>query len=487
MSTGADLFAPRRLGYCEGGGLMTDRPRTLRVDDPFSGEVAYELPLATEAEAMAAVDRAVAAQRAWARTSVRDRAAVVRRFGEALASRRDEIARDITRQMGKPIGEARGEVVTCIARAEHMASIAEEALADERLPEKPGFERFIAREPLGVIVDVAPWNYPLLTAVNVVAPAVLAGNAVVLKHASRTPLCAGHFSRAFREAGAPEGLVEALVADHGVVAKVVSRPEVALAALTGSNAAGKVIHRAAAERLLPVVLELGGKDPAYVADDADLAFAVPNVIEGAFYNAGQSCCGVKRIYVHQKRYADFVDAALAAARAWIPGDPSADGTTLGPLATPEAPGELEAQVQEARSAGARVLCGGERTTFQGKGRFFLPTLVEGAPRTAAIAREESFGPVATIEPVASDDQAIEQMNASRYGLSASVWTGSEARAISLGRRIQAGTVYMNRCDYLDPALPWVGWKESGLGFSLSRHGLLALTRLKSFHLRKRTS
>jgi len=465
---------------------MTDRTRTLRVDDPFTGEVACELPLATEAEAMAAVDRAAAAQRAWARVPVTERAALVRRFGEALTARREEVARDITRQMGKPIAEARGEVGTCVARATHLASIAEETLADERLPGKAGFERFIAREPLGVVVDVAPWNYPLLTAVNVVAAAVLAGNAVVLKHASRTPLCAGHFARAFREAGAPEGLVEPLVAGHEVVAKVLARPEVALAALTGSNAAGREVHRAAAQRLLPVVLELGGKDAAYVAEDADLAFAVPNVIEGAFYNAGQSCCGVKRIYVHAKVHSEFLAAALAAAKGYSPGDPAADATTLGPLATPEAPGELAAQVADARARGARVLCGGEPATLGGRGRFFLPTLIAGAPPGAAVVREESFGPLAIVEPVADDDEAVARVNASRYGLSASVWTRSEERALRLGRRIEAGTVYMNRCDYLDPALPWVGWKDSGLGLSLSRHGLLALTRAKSFHLRVTT-
>jgi acyl-CoA reductase-like NAD-dependent aldehyde dehydrogenase len=464
---------------------MSDH-RTLRVDDPFSGEVACELPLATEGEAMAAVDRAAAAQRAWARVPVRERAALVLRFCAALAGRREEVAREITRQMGKPLAESRGEVGTCIARATHMASIAEETLADERLPEKAGFQRFIAREPLGVVVDVAPWNYPLLTAVNVVAPAVVAGNAVVLKHASRTPLCAGHFARAFREAGAPEGLVEPLVADHAVVAKVLSRREVALAALTGSNAAGREVHRAAAERLLPVVLELGGKDAAYLAEDAHLDFAVPNVVEGAFYNAGQSCCGVKRIYAHAKVYEEFKERALAVARSWQPGDPSAEGTTLGPLATPEAPAELAGQVDEARRLGARVLCGGERASVAGKGRFYLPTLVEAPPPESAIAREESFGPVAVVERVESDGEAVERMNASRYGLSASVWTRSEERAVSLGRRIQAGTVYMNRCDYLDPALPWVGWKESGLGLSLSRHGLLALTRPKSFHLRVKT-
>ena len=458
-------------------------PDFLRLDDPFTGEIALELPLAPIAEAMAAVDRAAAAQREWARVPPEERARLVLRFCERLRARADEIAQQITGQMGKPVAEARREVETCCQRAEHVASIAPQVLADERLPEKAGFSRFIAREPVGVVVDVAPWNYPLLTAVNVVAPAVLAGNAVVLKHASRTPLCAMHFARAFREAGAPEGLVEPLIAGHEVVAGVLARPEVGLAALTGSNAAGREVHRRAAERLLPVVLELGGKDAAYVAEDADVAYAAANVVEGAFYNAGQSCCGVKRIYVHRQVYGAFVEAALEAARAWVPGEPRREETTLGPLAVPEEQARLSRQIADALAHGARVLCGGGPATVDGKGRFFLPTLLEGVPHEAPAVQEESFGPLAIVQPVESDDEAVARVNDSRFGLSASVWTRSERRATALGRRLEAGTVYMNRCDALDPALPWVGWKASGLGLSLSHLGLAALTRPKSFHLR----
>jgi acyl-CoA reductase-like NAD-dependent aldehyde dehydrogenase len=475
-------------GLDRGGSVRYPRgmPATLRVDDPFRGDIAFELPLATEADAMEAVDRAGAAQREWAATPVEQRAALVRRFCERLRARGEEIALEITRQMGKPVAEARREVETCCARAEHVASIAPEVLADAPLPEKRGFARFVARAPVGVVVDVAPWNYPLLTAVNVVAPAVLAGNAVVLKHASRTPRCAEHFARAFREAGAPAGLVEPLVAAHEVIARVLARPEVGLAALTGSNAAGRQVHRLAAERLLPVVLELGGKDPAYVAEDADVAYAAANVVEGAFYNAGQSCCGVKRIYVHRRVHGDFLDAALAAARAWVPGDPGDAATTLGPLAVPEEQARLARQIADAVARRGRVLCGGEPATVAGKGRFFLPTLLADVPHDAPAVQEESFGPLAVVTPVEDDADALARMNDSRYGLSASVWTRSEARARDLGRALEAGTVFMNRCDVLDPALPWVGWKDSGLGLSLSHLGLAALTRPKSFHLRLET-
>ncbi len=460
--------------------------RTLVVDDPFTGEVACDLPLATADEAMRAVDRAAEAQRRFARAPVRDRVALVQAFCEAFRARNEEVARDVTRMMGKPIREARGEVETMIGRARHMASIAEEALADERLPPKAGFERFIGREPLGVVLDVAPWNYPLLTAVNVVAPAVLAGNAVLLKHSSRTPLCGEHFARAFAAAGAPPDLVQSLVADHATVSQVMARPEVGYVAFTGSVPGGREVQRDAARRFVPVGLELGGKDPAWVAEDADLDHAIRNLAEGAFYNAGQSCCGIERVYVHERHYAPFLEGLVEAARGFAPGNPADEATTLGPMAQPDAPAFLARQVAEAREKGGRVLCGGERAQVGGRGRFFTPTVVADATHAMSIVREESFGPVVAVAPARDDEEALRLMNDSRFGLTAAVWTASRERAEAMGRRLEAGTVYMNRCDYLDPALPWVGVKDSGLGCSLSRHGLLALTRPKSFHLRLAT-
>ncbi len=460
--------------------------RKLTVDDPFTGEVVCELPLATPEEAQRLVDRAAEAQRSFARAAVAERVALVRAFCEAFRARKEEVAQDITRMMGKPIREARVEVETLIGRATYMASIAEETLADEPLPEKPGFRRFIGREPVGVVLDVAPWNYPLLTAVNVIAPAVLAGNAVILKHASRTPLCGEHFSRAFAQAGAPRHLVEALVADHATVAELMARPEVGYVAFTGSVPGGHDVHREASKRFIPVGLELGGKDPAYVAEDADLDHAIVNLAEGAFYNAGQSCCGVERIYVHQSRCDRFLEGLVAEAKKLVLGDPRDETTMLGPMAQPEAPAFLARQVAEAREKGARVLCGGGRTQVGGRGRFFQPTVVADATHDMSLMVEESFGPIVGVAQVKDDEEALALMNDSRYGLTAAVWTSSEARAVALGRRLEAGTVYMNRCDYLDPALPWVGVKDSGLGCSLSRLGLQALTRPKSFHLRVRT-
>jgi acyl-CoA reductase-like NAD-dependent aldehyde dehydrogenase len=457
--------------------------RRLTVDDPYTGEVACELPLASPAEAVEMVRRAAAAQRAFSGAPIRERAALIEGFCRKALERKEEIAADITRTMGKPIREARGEVDTMVARARYLASIAEEALADVPLPEKAGFRRFIAREPLGVVLDIAPWNYPLLTAVNVVAAGVLAGNAVVLKPASRTPLCGGHFARAFAEAGAPRDLVQSLVAGHPAVEAAIACPEVGYVAFTGSVPGGHKIYGEVAKRFIGAGLELGGKDPAYVAEDADLDHAVANLVEGALYNAGQSCCGIERIYVHRSRYDHFLEGAVKAARGWVQGNPMEEGTALGPMATPEAPTFLAKQVAEARKLGARVLCGGEPLQVNGKGRFFQATVVAEATHQMSLMVEESFGPIVGIAPVKDDEEAVRLMNDSAFGLTAAVWTGSEARAIALGRKLETGTVFMNRCDYLDPALPWVGVKDSGLGCSLSHLGLLALTRPKSFHLR----
>lgn len=465
---------------------MTDKSRLLTVDDPFTGDVACQVELASREQAFRVVERSARVQRAWGAAPVRERVALVRAFCEAARADKETIASDVTRMMGKPIQQARGEVETMIDRATYMASIAEATLADVPLPEKAGFRRFIAREPLGVVLDVAPWNYPLLTAVNVIVPAVLAGNSVIVKHASRTPLCGEHFARAFARAGAPEHLVVALHADHGTIAAVIARKEIGYVAFTGSVPGGHQIYGEAAKRFIGAGLELGGKDPGYVAEDADLEHAIANLVDGAFYNAGQSCCGIERIYVHEKHYEKFVEGAVALVRAYRLGDPKDDATTMGPMATPEAPAFLAQQIAEARAKGGRVIGGGEPTKVDGKGRFFAPTVVADATHAMSMMVEESFGPIVGIAKVKNDEEALARMNDSPYGLTAAIWTSSEERAIAMGRRLATGTVYMNRCDYLDPALPWVGVKDSGLGCSLSELGLLALTRPKSFHLRTKT-
>lgn len=457
--------------------------KVFRVDDPFSGEIVAEIPLLSPEAARATVERVAAVQRRWSRTPISERIALCNAFVEAFAAKGEAIALEVSRQMGKPLAQARGEVRTCLERARTMIALAEEALAPVELPPAEGFRRWITHEPVGVVLDIAAWNYPLLIAVNVVVPAVLAGDAVLIKHAPRTPLAGERFAEAFREAGAPADLVAPLHVDHEVAARVMAMPEVGYVSFTGSVRGGHEVYAEVARRFVDAGLELGGKDPAYVAEDADLGAALENLIDGAMYNAGQSCCGIERIYVHRSLYDSFVEGAVRLANAYVLGDPRDEKTTMGPMALPSAPSFLAAQIAEAREKGGRVLCGGGPVQVGGKGRFFAPTVVADATHEMALMREESFGPVVGIAPVQSDEEAIAQMNDSRYGLTASVWTRDEERARRVGAEVETGTFFLNRCDYLDPALAWTGVKDSGKGGSLSRFGFLPLTRRKSWHFR----
>jgi len=399
-----------------------------------------------------------------------------------MEARSEAIATDITRMMGKPLAQARGEVKTTAVRARHMMSIAETSLADVVLP-LAGFERRIAREPVGVVLDLPAWNYPLLTAVNCVVPAVLAGNAVIVKHSPRSPLCGEHFARAFEDAGAPRHLVQALHCDHAHSERLVGDERVDQVVFTGSVFGGHRMVEAAARRFLHPCLELGGNDPAYVAEDCDLAKAVENVVDGAIYNAGQSCCAVERVYVHRSVYGRFLELAETLVRAYVMGDPTAAETTLGPIAQRPHVAELEAFVSDAQARGGRVIAGGKAASVDGRGRFFEATLVADGDQSMDLFRRESFGPIVAAAPVGSDEEALEKMNDSRLGLTASVWTTDRDRATRLARSLEYGTVFMNRCDYLDPALPWSGRKDSGQGISLSAFGFEGLTRTKSIHFR----
>jgi len=459
-----------------------------RIDNPYSGEIVAERRFLGAGEVEGTVARAARAQRTWARTPLTERIALCERFCKALEEDGERIAAEITQQMGKPLAQARGEVKTALFRARHMISIAPQALADEPLPAVPGYVRFVRHEPVGVVLDISAWNYPLLITVNVLVPAVLAGNAVILKHANRTALCGDAFARAFERAGAPENLVTAIDASHDTCAQIIARPEIGYVSFTGSVRGGHEVYREGAKRFIDVGLELGGKDPAYVAPDADLGHAVANIVDGAFYNAGQSCCGIERIYVHASLHDRFVEAALAEIRKYRLGDPLDGATTMGPMAQADAPRKLAAQVEEARAKGGRVLCGGKPLhDAAGRGRFFDPCLVADANHSMhGLMVEESFGPIVGVQKVADDDEAVRLMNDSPYGLTAAIWTRDQERAFRIGAQIETGTFFMNRCDYLDPLLPWTGVKDTGKGMSLSKYGFLPLTRRKSFHLRTQT-
>ena len=393
----------------------------------------------------------------------------------------DLLAEELTRQMGRPIAQSPGEIRRGFhERAMHMCDIAEEALSQTELPEKPNFTRFIRREPLGTVLVIAPWNYPWLTSVNAVVPALLAGNSVILKMAAQTPLVAERYSEAFKAAGLPEGVFQHLHMNHGQVSQVIADPRIGFVAFTGSVAGGHAVQRAAAARFIATGLELGGKDPAYVRADAPLAAAVENLVDGAFFNSGQSCCAVERIYVDSKIYRPFVEAFADLARQYRLGNPLERETTLGPMVRTAAADAVRKQIGEAVGKGARALIGANDRP----GTPYLPpeVLVE-VDHGMALMSEETFGPAIGIMPVAGDEEAIALMNDSRYGLTASIWTTDAEAAVSIGDRVDTGTWYMNRCDYLDPALAWTGVKDSGRGCTLSRLGLETFTRPKSFHLR----
>ncbi len=451
----------------------------LVVDDPYLLEPTVRLPLADAPALDRVLSAADRAARAFAATPIDERAALCTRAIEAMAAAADRIAGDVTRMMGKPLAQAKREVATMEARARHMIAIAPASLADTVVGGRAGFERRIERVPLGVVLNMPAWNYPLLTCVNAVVPALLAGNAVVLKHSSRTALCGEHFAEAFRAAGAPDGLLCAVHCDHAAAAAMAADPRVGYVAFTGSVQGGHAVYAAVAQRrFIDVGLELGGKDGAYVAEDADPAATAAALVDGACYNAGQSCCGVERVYVHRARYDAFVEAALAETKKLTLGDPRGD-VAMGPMAQPNAPAFLEGQVHDAVNKGAKVLAGGRATRVGGKGRFFEPTLLGGVSHAMDVMRTETFGPILPVMAVGSDEEALALMNDSDLGLTASIWTGDRDRAAALARRLEVGTVYLNSCDVLDPALPWTGVKDSGKGSTLSALGFQHLTRPRS--------
>ena len=456
----------------------------LQVINPYDRELLCELPYDTGDALRDKVDAARRAQEPWRQLSVEQRIEVVEaglgRYREAA----EEIARDVTLQMGKPLRQARQELATVFERAEHMISIAGASLAPEVLPAKEGFHRRIEHAPLGVVFNIAAWNYPLIIPVNVIVPALLAGNTVILKHSAKTPLCGRHFERAFADSELPD-LVTSLVLDHQETASLITSGKVSHVSFTGSVQGGREIYRAACSGLLDAGLELGGKDPAYVAADADLEFAVENIVDGACYNAGQSCCAVERVYVHHEHHDEFLERAKVILEGYTLGDPLDERTTMGPLASASADDALAGQVRDAVERGARLLHGG-RGRDDSRGNFFEPTLLTDVPNDALVMQEESFGPIVPVLSVKDDEEASRLMADSRFGLTASVWTRERRRAERFARDLDVGTVFQNRCDYLDPALPWTGARDSGIGSTLSHHGFLHLTRRKSIHFRTAT-
>ena len=459
--------------------------KTIKLISPVDGGVFAERPVLSLDAARAAVGTARDAQPAWAALPLAERIAKVQAGIAALNAMVDGIVPELAGQMGRPVRYG-GEFGGVNERSAYMAQIAEAALAPELVEDSDRFRRELRREPVGVVFIVAPWNYPFLTAVNTIVPALIAGNAVILKHASQTLLAGERLAQAMAQGGVPDEVFQNLVLDHATTEALIAERSFGFVNFTGSVGGGKAIERAAAGTFTGTGLELGGKDPGYVRADADLDAAVDGLMDGAMFNSGQCCCGIERIYVHDSLYDAFVEKAVAWVNAQKLGNPYDADTTMGPMAHRRFADVVRGQIADAVAAGARPLIDAGNFPADDGGAYLAPQILVDVTHDMRVMREESFGPVVGIMPVSGDDQAIALMNDCDYGLTASIWTADPEAASEIGARLETGTVFMNRCDYLDPALCWTGCKDTGRGAGLSHLGYLALTRPKSYHLKKVT-
>ena len=452
---------------------------------PVDGSVYAERQAMGFGEASAAVDRARKAQKSWARRPLEERVQLVLKGVARLNEMADKVVPELAWMMGRPVRYG-GEFKGFNERSNYVASIAADALAPMVVEESASFERRIEREPHGVVFVIAPWNYPYMTAINTVAPALMAGNTVVIKHASQTLLVGERLVRAFVEAGVPDDVFVNLFLDHDTTSALIAAGKFNFINFTGSVEGGRSIERAAAGTFTGLGLELGGKDPGYVMEDADLDAAVDTLMDGATYNSGQCCCGIERIYVHETLYDQFVEKSVAWVSNYRLGNPLDQETTLGPMANKRFAKVVREQVADAVSRGAKALVDPKLFPADDGGAYLAPQVLVDVDHSMTFMTEETFGPAVGIMKVKGDDEAIALMNDSKYGLTASLWTQDAERAGRIGREIETGTVFMNRADYLDPALCWTGVKETGRGGSLSVLGFHNLTRPKSYHLKKVT-
>ena len=459
---------------------------TTKLISPIDGSVYAERPVATDAQVSKAVEAARAAQSGWAALPVATRANYMLKMLEALVGMADEIVPELAHMMGRPVRYG-GEFGGVKERTTYMVEIAEQALKPVMASNpKDGFRRYVKKDPLGVVMVIAPWNYPYLTAVNTIVPALIAGSTVILKHAAQTLLVGERFAQAFEKAGLPKGVFQNIVLNHAQTEKLLGSGKIDHVNFTGSVAGGRAIEKAAAGTFMTMGLELGGKDPAYVLADAKLDHAIPNLVEGAFFNSGQCCCGIERVYVHADVYDDFVDGFIAETKGYVLGNPLEQATTMGPMAQARFADFIREQKAEALRKGATAHMNTKDARDRDGSPYLPAEVLTGVNHQMSVMREESFGPIVGIMKVRNDEEAIALMNDSPYGLTASIWTRDMEHAVSIGDRVETGTVFMNRCDYLDPALVCTGVKDTGKGAALSQIGYDNLTRPKSYHLRTKT-
>lgn len=456
--------------------------KMIQCISPVDGRVYAERPALSAGAAEAAVARAKGAQKGWAALPLEERIARVKAGIAALNADKARIVEELAWQMGRPTRYG-GEFGGVNARTDYMAGIAAQTLAPHMIEDSPAFRRFLAREPVGVVFVIAPWNYPYLTSINTIVPALIAGNSVILKHASQTLVVGERLAEALHAGGVPEDVFQNVVLDHGTTEALIRARSFGFVNFTGSVAGGAAIERAAAGTFTALGLELGGKDPGYVRPDANLEVAVDVLMDGAMYNAGQCCCGIERIYVHESLFDSFVEKSVAWVGQLKLGNPFDASTTLGPMAHRRFAQTVRDQTAEAIAKGAKLLLD-PKTFADDGGAYLAPQILINVDHSMRVMKEESFGPVVGIMPVRSDAEAIALMNDSPYGLTASIWTQDYDTAAALGAQIETGTVFMNRADYLDPALTWTGVKDTGRGTSLSYLGFHSVTRPKSYHLKK---
>ena len=454
--------------------------KILQCISPVDGSVFAERETLTHNQAQACVERAEKAQLNWNQTPLSERVRLVLEGVAKVGEMTDEVVPELAWQMGRPVRYG-GEFGGFNERASYMAQVAEQALAPISIEHSDEFERRIIREPHGVVLVIAPWNYPYMTAINTVAPALIAGNVVLLKHSTQTMLVGERMTKAFHRAGVPEDVFQNMFLDHDTTSSLIGSKSFGFVNFTGSVGGGKAIEKAAAGTFTSLGLELGGKDPGYVMDNADVQAAADTLIDGAMFNSGQCCCGIERIYVDESVFSEFVDKAEAIVKNYVLGNPLDEATTLGPMAHKRFAAEVRDQINEAIDQGAKPHI--EKFDHD-DGATYLSQILTNVDHTMRVMRDESFGPVVGIMKVKNDEQAIELMNDSDFGLTASLWTNDSQRAAIIGSRLETGTVFMNRADYIDPALCWTGCKQTGRGGALSIIGYQNLTRPKSYHLRK---
>ncbi|KAI9052842.1 hypothetical protein LZ554_003115 [Drepanopeziza brunnea f. sp. 'monogermtubi'] len=420
------------------------------------------------------------------KTTLAERQAIVKKALGLLGDRQDELAKELTEQMGRPIAYTAKEVSTAVKRGEYLLKISEDTLKDTEGEAEKGFKRFIRKVPVGPVLVIFAWNYPYLILVNSLIPALLAGNSVILKPSPQTPTIVEHISSIFTEAGLPSNVIQYFhCGSPKTIEAIVKDPKIALICFTGSVAGGIAVQKAAADRVVNVGLELGGKDPAYIRSDVDVAWAAEEIVDGAIFNSGQSCCSLERIYVDEKIHDEFVEAVQKVLKGYKLGDPFDKETHVGPVVSKRSKDAIEAHIKDALDKGAKDATP-ENESFSStphEGNYVKPTLLTNVTHDMIVMTEETFGPVIPVMKVKSESDAIKLMNDSDFGLTASIWTKDTDKGAELAEEVDAGTVFVNRCDYPSPDLAWTGWKNSGKGATLSKFGFDQFVKLKSFHVK----